>query len=563
MDIESPFSIFWRAIFEFIRLIFFTRINVWNFVHVINLKVMRADRIVIFLALAMMSCQKDGMNPVTGIDYEYGRGLSHGKIVLGNRLENPYKTENITKALASLYPTKAGRVEVKPTDFYVRFLPENKQECDELKSLGIDLLDHPLDYAIAVDGDWYHDPQVPEGDVTWQYGVVPVDFDFPDIRYEIIDECYINKESSQTKSDGIDWDAVERESYILTGNESYLSDVLTKGSEKVSPSGRITIVDEHANGGKPFGVAGVRVSCNTFVKFDKCQTDRDGYYTMSKKFSSDLRYRLVFQNEKGFAIGLNLILVPASVSTLGKSGPGGVNVTVTKESDDKLYKRCVVNNAAYEYYSRCAEDDLNLALPPSDLRLWIFSSMNASSCMMTHHGAILSNDLISGFLGHYASLIQFLLPDITLGISNDNDYRSIYSEVCHEIAHASHFAKVGTGYWNEYIWYVVESYIKSGGLAYGDGTGSRSGYCELGEMWAYYLESKMYKDRYGGSFPTFGTSFWFYPQIFRYLDERGIAASDIFSVLNSDVKDRVALEKALIEAFPLKKSIISQVFSRY
>jgi hypothetical protein len=110
---------------------------------------------------------------------------------------------------------------------------------------------------------------------------------------------------------------------------------------------------------------------------------------------------------------------------------------------------------------------------------------------------------------------------------------------------------------------VVESYIKSGGLTYGDGTGARSGYCELGEMWAYYLESKMYKDRYGGSFPTFGTSFWFYPQIFRYLDERGIAASDIFSVLNSDVKDRVALEKALIEAFPLKKSIISQVFSRY
>jgi hypothetical protein len=524
---------------------------------------MRGERIILLLALALVSCQNDGMSPDRGIDYEYGKELSHGKIVLGNRLENPYKTENITKALASLYPTKAGRVEVQPTDLYVRFLPENKQECDQLESLGLELVDHPLDYAIAVDGDWYHDPQVPEGNVTWQYAVVPVDFKFPDIRYEIIDECYINTDASQTKSDGIDWDAVEREAYILTGNESMISDSFTKASDKVVPSGRITIVDEHANGGKPFGVAGVRVSCNSFVKFDKCYTDRDGYYCMSKKYSSDLRYRLVFQNEKGFAIGLNLILVPASVSTLGKSAPAGVNVTITKDSDDKLYQRCVVNNSAYDYYSRCAEEDLNIALPPSDLRIWIFPGMSASSCSMIHHGAILSNDLIDGFLGQYASLIQFLLPDITLGTSGSNDYRSIYSDVCHEIAHASHFTKVGTDYWNEYIWYVLESYIKSGGMVYGDGTGKRAGYCEIGEMWAYYLESKMYKDRYGGSFPSFGTSFWFYPQIFRYLDERGITASQMFSVLGPDVTDKASLQDALIEAFPLKKTIISQVFSRY
>ena len=524
---------------------------------------MRGERIILFLALALASCQNDGMSPDRGIDYEYGKELPHGKIVLGNRLENPYKTENITKALASLYPTKAGRVEVQSTDLYVRFLPESQQECDELEALGLELVDHPLDYAIAVDGDWYHDPQVPEGNVTWQYAVVPVDFQFPDIRYEIIDECYINTEASQTKSDGIDWDAVEREAYILTGNKSLICDSFTKASDKVVPSGRITIVDEHANGGKPFGVAGVRVSCNSFVKFDKCYTDRDGYYCMSKKYSSDLRYRLVFQNEKGFAIGLNLILVPASVSTLGKAAPAGVNVTVTKDSDDRLYQRCVVNNAAYEYYSRCAEEDLNIALPPSDLRIWIFPGMSASSCSMIHHGAILSNDLIDGFLGQYASLIQFLLPDITLGTSGSNDYRSIYSDVCHEIAHASHFTKVGTDYWNEYIWYVIESYIKSGGMVYGDGSGKRAGYCEIGEMWAYYMESKMYKDRYGGSFPSFGTSFWFYPQIFRYLDERGVTTSQMFSVLGSKVTDKAALQDALIEAFPLKKTIISQVFSRY
>ena len=182
---------------------------------------------------------------------------------------------------------------------------------------------------------------------------------------------------------------------------------------------------------------------------------------------------------------------------------------------------------------------------------------------MLHHGAVLSNAQIASYLGNYAVLIKFLLPDITLGTSGKADYRSIYSDVCHELAHASHFTKVGTKYWNEYIWYIIESFIASGGVTYGDGTGTRAGYCEIGEMWAYYLESRMYKDRYGGSFPTFGTSFWFYPQIFRYLDERGVTESQMFAVLNADVTDKSKLKNALLAAYPARKAMIEQVFSRY
>lgn len=520
---------------------------------------------ILFIALIVASCSKDTVSSMHGINYEYGRDFTHEKIVLGSRLENPYKTSNVTRALQTLYPTKADRVEVKPTDLYVRFLPSDKRECDRLESLGLILTDHPLDYEIAVDGDWYHDPEVPENNVTWQYAVVPVGFEFPpDIEYEIIDECYIIDSTQQTKADGIDWDAVERQAYIITGNENRLDALQVKASSgKVRPSGRITIVDEHANGGKPFGVAGVRVSCNSFVKFAHSYTDRDGYYVMNKSFSANLRYRLVFKNEKGFAIGLNLILVPASVSTLGRTGPQGVNMTITSKSDEKLFRRCVVNNAAYDYYSRCSAEDMNLTLPPSDLRIWIFKSLKASSAVMLHHGAVLTNEQISSYLGAYAVLIKYLLPDITLGISGKKDYRSIYSEVCHELAHASHFAKVGTDYWNNYIRYIIESFIRSGGVTYGDGSGSMAGYCEVGEMWAYYLESRMYKDRYGGSFPTFGTSYWFYPQIFRYMDERGVSESQILEVLTQDVTDKLKLKNAFLAAYPAKKTMIEQVFSRY
>jgi hypothetical protein len=73
----------------------------------------------------------------------------------------------------------------------------------------------------------------------------------------------------------------------------------------------------------------------------------------------------------------------------------------------------------------------------------------------------------------------------------------------------------------------------------------------------------MYKERYGGAVPTFGNSYWFYPQIFRYLDERGVGRSDIFSVLEGNVTSRDELKNALIRNFPQKRYVIEQGFGRY
>ena len=523
---------------------------------------MRGKICLVLAALVTLSCSKDGMNDVAVSNRDRFKEVPHEMIVLGQRLENPYKTENMSKALAALYPSKAGLAPVQPTDLYVRFLPKDQKELDILQESGVVLIDHPLDYDILVEGDWYHDPEVPDDQVTWQYAVVPVGFEFPDIEHQIIHNCFIPDTSEDTRSSGIDWEAVERQAYIITGNESCLNDAaITKGS-KVTPSGRITIVDDKANGGKPFGVAGVCVSCNSFVRFASAYTDRDGYYVMPKQFSSNLRYRLMFENEKGFSIGFNLVLVPASLSTLGKAGPEGVSVEINSSSETKLFRRCVVNNAAYDYISRCSHEDMNIKTPPGDLRIWIFHSLDVSSAVMLHHGAVVDSDLVSSFLGVFTSLVKYFLPDITLGASGKDDYASLYSTVCHELAHASHFAQVGTDYWNKYIGYIVESYMMTGD-AYGDGSAANAGHCDIGESWAYYLESMMYKERYGGSVPSFGTSYWFYPQIFRYLDERGLKRSDIFSVLGPDVTSKDELRKALILNFPQKRAIIEQVFGRY
>jgi len=520
---------------------------------------------VLFLGVSILTaCTKDGWGLTDPVDI-YDNSLSHGEIILGSQLENPYSTEVVKSALQNLYPTKAAG-DVISTDYYVRFLPADDSQLAELVSRGLILIDHPVDYSIVQDGDYYHDPSVSSDKITWQYAVVPLDFDFPeDIQYEVLQSCFLSDHVQSTKAtEGIDWDAVEREAFRLTGNEGMIcADALTKASEKVQPSGRITIVDPDANGGQPVGLSGVKVVCNVFVNISSTYTDRDGYYTIPKKFTSNLRYRLMFQNQKGFTIGFNAILVPASVSTLGKNPPSGINFTVDSSSDRKLFCRSVVNNAAYDYYMRCGSEDLGITAPPGELCFWIFNNAHTSSAVMLHHGTVLDEDSSNRIYQAVSWLVRTFGPDITLGTSGMNSYKDIYSLVMHEMAHSSHFAAVGKSYWDKYIAYIVRCNIACQDM-YGNGSLSGAGYCAVGEMWAYYIESKMYKDRYSVANPAFGSNFWFHPQILTYLEDRGFTASEIMSALKDDsVCSKDYLQERLIDLYPDRKTVINQVFNRY
>ena len=76
--------------------------------------------LIALVAIAAVSCRGNAFLPFSEkVDLE--GSLSHDMIVLGNQLEDPYSVDNMTKALASLYPTKAGRVPVTATDLYVKF----------------------------------------------------------------------------------------------------------------------------------------------------------------------------------------------------------------------------------------------------------------------------------------------------------------------------------------------------------------------------------------------------------------------------------------------------------
>lgn len=515
------------------------------------------------LLLVAMGCRKDELPANLPEDESTAETVSHEMIELGRQMEDPYSVGNMTKALESVYPTKSERTDLRATDQYVRFLPRDWKEYETLEKAGFDLMDHPLDYQIVKDGDYYHDPSIPEDEMTWQYAVVPSGTAFPKgIRCEILDECYI-PDSETTKADGIDWEAVEREAFRLTGNEDML-EVETRS--KVKPSGRITIIDEDNADGKPFGVAGVKVVCNSFVKFSSCYTDRDGYYQIRKGYRSRVRYRLMFKNKKGFAIGFNKIIVPASTSALGRGPNSGIDITVTSGSNRKLWCRCIVNNAGYDYYTRCGAEDLDIDTPPGSLRFWLFQSLKGGCTPMMRQGTIIESDLVREYLGKYgkyAGLAKILLPDVMLGMKGRESYSDIYGAACHAFAHGSHFDKVGKEYWNSYMVYLLRSLVNGIGDGYGSGTEENASYCEVAEMWAFFMQNLLWQDRYGGTYPSEGQDLWFHPEILSYIHDHGVSVSQIYASLDGEVTSRDEFQMALEEMCPSKSDMIQMAFAKY
>lgn len=523
--------------------------------------------IFVFLALSLSACTgKDFLSwNVPGVEEE---GVSHDMIILGERLPDPYSVENMTKALNAIHPSGAGRTTLDPTDFYVRFLPKDDAQMQILADAGLQLLDHPLDYRILREGDWYHDPSLPEGSITWQYGVVPVDFEFPpSVRYERLDNCYLPDNDPATKADGIDWAAVEREAYRLTGNgDMLLPDSRAEGDagKYYMPEGRIAVMDPDFSA-EPVGVKGVTVCCNSFVKIATAYTDEQGYYHLKKSYNTDIRYRLIFKNVKGFCQGLNLILLPASVSTFGKQPPTGFSVVIDNYSEDKLFARCVVNNAGYDYVRASEKSAGAIAPAPRDLRLWVLGLLDFRLNIMMHQGVIIETwEPLSSGLGEYLFMAKIVQPDVYLGVNGCSSYNEIYERALLAFAQAGHFSRVGKDWWHHYVVYTLKS-LAGSSLAnpYGERGDEDSPYCELVQCYSCYCQSVLYRRHYPDSEALFGSGEWFSPQLLMYLDERGLGLEKISPLFTTDVVDMEILKLKMLSYYPEFKSVINEAFARY
>lgn len=473
------------------------------------------------------------------------------------RLPNPYALEVMQKVYDDNSMTK---VTLEPTDLYVKFMPKDSIELHQLMfDYGLELFEYPLDIELA-EGEEYVNEELPETDLAWFYTTVPPDYDFPPIAYEILQECYIPEDGEsivQTKAGAAV--SVEAAAFTLSGYTEQ-PPVQTKASSR--PSGTVRFENE----GSYMPLKGVKVRCNTIVKWASAYTDENGEYVMNKKFYVNPIYAVVFDNVKGFDIWGSWVPCFTARHCFGIHNKSGFSMNFG--SNHKRWDCAAVNNSAYEYYKMC--ETTGIPKPPETLKIWIWKNFTASSApMLRRIEHVIGYSGKSGFLNYFINvylgygmtatilnqMLKFVLPDITIG-TKGKDYAGIFEHVNHELSHASHFSQVGSEFWAQYV-----SYIMTYG-AYGDGTGNKAELCGIGEMWGFFMGYKLTDEKFSindDDCPPIQYE-WICPQVFWDIEKSGVLTKkQIYDCLQPDVRTYNQLVSKMYSLYPDRVTDITEI----
>ncbi len=464
---------------------------------------------VVFGLIFFISCQQDNLYNVP--DEKVSDGLNS---FLGKKLENPYSVPNMRKAFNSLkeknqkngLDINANVDDVKVTDLYVKFFIENADQLEKLEADSLNFSILPLDYEIVKEGDLEIDENTLKEEGYWLYTSVPVSYKMPtDTRFEIIEELFL-PELEDDEEDGIFerknnslsskftasfLEELEDESLRLTGNleqsEVQGSDIQMRRSKR-RPQGHIRVQNTTTGAIDP--VIGVKVKTRRWFKWGKGYTDNNGFYSVDNTFRRDVNYEVVFKNSRGFKIWPSIISVTSGRYSGGKHSSAGHSITFFTNS--KGWRFSTVNNATVNYFNYC--NQFGVGTPHSNLRIVAQDATGSSSAPMLRRvwGLIgfTTNSQLVTFLSKANGLTitankiwilaKLILPDVIIKAAPSQGTARVFEVTFHELAHASHFKQVGSGYWIKYINYIITY------GAYGDGHGMNNGVVAVGEMWGYY-----------------------------------------------------------------------------
>jgi hypothetical protein len=351
--------------------------------------------------------------------------------ILGDPKQNPYTVRTMQSAYMTLtsngiFPISS--ISIRPTHYYVKFKPRNFNQYEVLSSDStLDLSDLPIEANIIQNGDYYHDPSLPDSIPTYQYTAIPVEYNFNDtIPYDIIDTLYIPESDSTyfSVSSGNQFFLEELldQAYILTEN---FEDTLKVDEQDIQnrfyPGGRIRLFDTRLQ--QLIGMEGVRVQARRWFTYYNARTDYFGYYQMKHRFRRPCNYSIWFATSD-FAIRRNLIN-----TTYWINGPkiiGDWNYDISNG-----YQRFAghVFRGAYRYHSK---EIGGLKRP------WLIR--------YTGRQIYIASNSYS-----YPGINWQFFPVIKIGRykneATDAEWGSdeIFSTTCHETAHSSHMRRMTFG----------------------------------------------------------------------------------------------------------------------
>ncbi len=402
------------------------------------------------LSLAIFSCHEEDTSTLNTRDNTKNTLQTGQSLVLGQRLKNPYTVDNMKAALASLRSQVRSQEDnpilVETTHLYVRFLPKDTMEVGILEQDSLlDLYDHPLDYDIEEEGDYYHDPEIPEDQITWQYTVVPVGYDFPPVTYEIVDKIFMvdeEEEEEKGRLDLSDWYTLESRAVEITDNAE--EDHENARRSKFYPHGRVTVqFRDNTTNGSFQGVKGVKVRARYFVKLKSTYSGAGGFYRINTGFRNKPRYSLEWETS-------NYKITNALGQSINHKGP----------------KRKSAWNPAFGYgrtsYSWVAGTMLR-AIDFYKSQATLAGLKQPTGRTTIKIRPIFDNrksNIINGSFRHNIPLTQiFLFNDIRFFVNGD-DTPNIWRAMMHELGHMNHILVSTSNFQQSYVAdpMVVESW---------------------------------------------------------------------------------------------------------
>ena len=284
---------------------------------------------------------------------------------------NPFTAENMKQALKNVHarqPAKSGRTECwecgvpSTTHNYVRFAPQDVDQLITLHNYGYDLYDVPLDQEVTTQGEYYQDPSLPADAITYQYTLVPDNYNLPTtVPYTIISQVFLFDETAGDEADawipepdpgsgycyeangaayicgsnprtylrvsgklpedlykkatrtlieaGINLPELYNEAMRLVGREDEMIAASKNGrTQSYRPSGTVQVTDNVT--GLTVPVKNVTVKLRRFYKLDDVVTDANGNWIARRVYVKKANVVLKFQNNgmkiRGISGGLKL-----------------------------------------------------------------------------------------------------------------------------------------------------------------------------------------------------------------------------------------------------------------
>jgi hypothetical protein len=338
----------------------------------------------------------------------------------------------------------------------------------------------------------------------WYYTVVPKDYEFGKIEYEILEDLFMEYglKNERTSQEFLDfYYQLEDESLKLTGLlPENNSDENLRMPPRRHPSGTLRVRNTETNTLDP--VVGVKVKTRRLVKLGHGWTNGAGNYTVNKSYRYDVHYSVSFENQSGFKVWNTLLDVnPANFNGPKQNRDGW---SYNFDTNSFGWRFATVTNAVRRYFVHASA--FGIGLPHSNLRIAALDRTGSSSAPMlrrvwgingftTNSGFanfLLKANGISLNINLIATVTKFVQPDLIIAAGVGNGTEEIYSDTFHELAHASHMRQAGSAYWIKYINYIITyaDYLPvNNNGAYGNGTGKNAEICGIGEMWGNYFSA--------------------------------------------------------------------------